>query len=569
MKKQYVAAAGLLAAVMLSSCGKAISKNEKMDVPDDDAIIPAVTTVKSSEDTSEEILEYEEQEITAEAVTYTEYSKSYEAENGVLSGTAETKDEREGYSGKGYVTSITSESDWEISFDLPAEQYYNITVTVASDEIVKNGLAVNGEKISEFTTKGSKGFETVSFNNVRLDKGAVTLTIVPENGTLDVDSVTVKASEDISKLSLSLVDAELSNSDADYNAKALYEYLIENFGSAVIVGQHDTAGTTTETDLIYRTTGRYPAIRFGDLANATDEDTTTIDAEIEIAKEWYENGGIVGYMWHWNAPMGEESCYATDTDFDLSKAVTDEDIAKLDIEDIKKLRDDGKISDECVAIVEDIDKVSEQLAILRDEGIAVLWRPLHEASNGYFWWGSDEDSYKWLWKLIYTRQTNYHKLNNLVWVWSAQNSDWYVGDKYCDVLSADVYSDSADKNSQVNSLLYLRNISKSKPIAMSECGSFPSVQNLADDKAMWSYIGQWGGNYLMTDEGKLSEEYNTAADLITVCNSNLTVTRDKLPDFTHLANTLKEEDEAEEDEAEISANEGIADSATDSAADGE
>ncbi len=49
-------------------------------------------------------------------------------------------------------------------------------------------------------------------------------------------------------------------------------------------------------------------------------------------------------------------------------------------------------------------------------------------------------------------------------------------------------------------------------------------------KTMWAFIGQWGGNYLMTDDGKLAEENNTAAELIKMYNNNLTLTRDKLPD---------------------------------------
>ena len=143
---------------------------------------------------------------------------------------------------------------------------------------------------------------------------------------------------------------------------------------------------------------------------------------------------------------------------------------------------------------------------------------------------------------MYERQTKYHKLNNLIWVWSAQNADWYVGDEYCDVLSCDVYDDG-NKDAQVNIMLFLQSISKNKPIAMSECGSFPDIQSIADEKAMWAFIGQWGGNYLMTDDGKLAEENNTAAELIKMYNNNLTLTRDKLPDFTHLASSIKDTEE--------------------------
>lgn len=550
-------AAALCCAFALSGCGNAINRNDKIEIPDSENIITTTAATAAKPDEPEqEVRTFEEITVTPKLTEYTEFSKAYNAESADLNGKAKISDEREGFKGKGYVTGIAAQSDWELSFDLPTKQYYNISITVAADEIVQNGIAVNGEKISEFTTDGSGEFQTISFNNIMLDKGVTKISIVPENGVLDVDYAEITASEDISKLSQTLKAPALVNKNADYNAKALYQYICESYGKNVILGQHDTMGTTYETDLIYRTTGKYPAMRFGDLMYVTGkENSEQLENEMTAAENWYSNGGIVGYMWNWTSPSDKnnlDSIYAENTDFDLSKAVTKEKIAAMSLEDIKKLEKDGKVSAECVAVVEDIDKVSEQLARLRDEGIAVLWRPLHEASNGYFWWSKDEESYKWLWKLMYQRQTEYHKLNNLIWVWSAQNARWYVGDDYCDVLSLDVYSTNASKDGQVNSLLFLQGISKNKPIAMSECGTTPDIQSIADEKAMWSYIGQWGGNYLMNEEGKLSEEFNAEADLITMYNNNLTVTRDKLPVFNHLASEIKEAEEKAAVESESS-----------------
>ena len=58
----------------------------------------------------------------------------------------------------------------------------------------------------------------------------------------------------------------------------------------------------------------------------------------------------------------------------------------------------------------------------------------------------------------------------------------------------------------------------------------------------------------MNDDGTLSEQNNTATDLITMYNNNLTVTRDKLPDFKSLAANIKAESEkaAEENSADSS-----------------
>lgn len=540
---RIAAAATAVFVCAASGCGAQIGKNESMTPPEKTTVI---TTTKAIADDSKaetpEVKGYEEIKVVANAIPYVKYYQTYNAETGTVKGKAEVKSERKGFKGKGYVTNISAEEDWCHDFELTDSQYYNLSITVASDVPCVNGISVNGKKIQDFSVSGSGKFETITFKNIYIEKGTAKISVIPEDGGLDIDYLNLTASEDISKLSQKLTEPALVNKNADYNAKAVYQYICENYGKQVILGQHDTIGGTAESNMIYQTTGKYPAIRFGDLMLATDKDSVVTQEEISAAEEWAAQGGIVGYMWHWAAPDDKREYYADQTDFDIKKAVTTEKIAQLSIDDIKKLQKDGKVSEECVALVEDIDTVSEQLSKLRDEGVAVLWRPLHEASNGSFWWGKDKKAYQWLWKLMYERQTEYHKLNNLIWVWSAQNAEWYVGDEYCDILSCDIYDDG-NRDGQANIMLFLQSISKKKPVAISECGNFPSIQSVADEKAMWSYIGQWGGNYLMTDEGKLSEEFNTAADLITMYNNNLTVTRDKLPDFTHLASTIKESEQ--------------------------
>lgn len=548
MRHYRIMAAAVAAICTLSGCGVQIGRNESMTAPEKTSVV--TTTKKQTNDDSkadeQALKSYEETKIVANAIPYVKFSKSVEAETGSVSGKAKVKSDRKGYKSKGYVTNISAEEDWSREIELTDSQYYDLTITVASDVPCVNGIAVNGKKLQDFSASGSGKFEKVTFKNIYIEKGKTAISVIPVDGGLDVDCLTLTASEDISKLDLTISKPALSNKDSDYNAKALYQYLCESYGKQVLWGQHDTIGTSAETDMIYKTTGKYPAIRFGDLMLATEKDSITTDTEMNIAKDWASKDGIVGYMWHWAAPDDKREYYADQTDFDIKKAVTKENIAQLSLEDIKKLQKDGKVSEECVAVVQDIDTVSEKLSTLRDEGIAVLWRPLHEASNGDFWWGNDKEAYKWLWKLMYERQTKYHKLNNLIWVWSAQNADWYVGDEYCDVLSCDVYDDG-NKDAQVNIMLFLQSISKNKPIAMSECGSFPDIQSIADEKAMWAFIGQWGGNYLMTDDGKLAEENNTAAELIKMYNNNITLTRDKLPDFTHLASSIKDTEEKSAD----------------------
>lgn len=555
--KRFMALLIALTITAAVGCGTKIEKNDSIAAfsQNSESVAETVNNVDSqseSEIDASQIPVFEETTISAKKVEYKEYSQTYNAESGEIKGDAKVKDTRKDFKGEGYVTNIKSESDWNHSFKLTDSQYYNVSVTIAADEKLKNGIAVNGNAVGEFTYDGNGKWQTFTVNNVFIEAGEVKLSLASANDKIDIDYCNIQSSDQIQNLSQKLEKPKLINKNADYNAQALYSYLTQNYSKKIVLGQYDTVGTSAETQLVYKTTGKYPAIRFGDMTMFTQKNSVIAENEIPTAESWAENGGIVGYMWHWTDPVGKTEYYADKTDFDLSKAVTKEKIATMSIEQIKKLQESGKISKECVAVVEDIDAVSEKLAALRDDGIAVLWRPLHEASNGYFWWGKDAESYKWLWQLLYERQTEYHKLNNLIWVWSAQNANWYVGDDYCDILSVDIY-DNGSKASQVNSLLFLQSISKNKPIAMSECGNFPSIQNLANDKTMWSYIGQWGGNFLMNDDGTLSEQNNTATDLITMYNNNLTVTRDKLPDFKSLAANIKAESEKAAEEKEDSA----------------
>lgn len=47
------------------------------------------------------------------------------------------------------------------------------------------------------------------------------------------------------------------------------------------------------------------------------------------------------------------------------------------------------------ALMSDVDEIAKQLKRLSDADVPVLFRPLHEASGGWFWWGADgSEAYK-------------------------------------------------------------------------------------------------------------------------------------------------------------------------------
>lgn len=66
-------------------------------------------------------------------------------------------------------------------------------------------------------------------------------------------------------------------------------------------------------------------------------------------------------------------------------------------------------------LLSDIDAVAKELQTLRDAKVPILWRPLHEASGGWFWWGDcSPDSYCKLYRLMYEKFTKEYELDNLI-----------------------------------------------------------------------------------------------------------------------------------------------------------
>lgn len=122
------------------------------------------------------------------------------------------------------------------------------------------------------------------------------------------------------------------------------------------------------------------------------------------------------------------------------------------------------ITEDCEALIRDIDKAAKALKKLQSQNVPVLWRPLQEASNGWYWWGSaGSDAYQWLWNLLYTRLTEYHKLHNLIWIWNGQSESYTVPETQYDIASADIYLDATENIAVVmNSSMGYRRLQRIK-----------------------------------------------------------------------------------------------------------
>lgn len=326
------------------------------------------------------------------------------------------------------------------------------------------------------------------------------------------------------------VEPNLINPNADDSAKRLMAYLCTIYGRKMLTGQQYGVVSTPEMDVIYEATGKYPAVGGFDFMNDSPSrvERGAIPTDTEHAIQWWRDGGIVTFCWHWNAPKDlvdlppdrgwHRGFYTEATTFDIAKAMNDE------------------TSEEYKLLIRDMDVIAECLKSLQNEGIPVLWRPLHEASGGWFWWGAKgpEPCVK-LWKLMYERYTNVHGLNNLIWVWNGQHKDWYPGDEFVDIIGEDIYPPARQYVSNIDRFKQaLSYTNRNKIIALSENGPLPDPDKMVAEGAPWAWNCTWYGNFVCREEeGRqvVCEEFTEKDMLEHVYAHPFTITRDELPNL--------------------------------------
>ena len=223
--------------------------------------------------------------------------------------------------------------------------------------------------------------------------------------------------------------------------------------------------------------------------------------------------------WHWYAP---EKYILNSADQPWWRGFYAE-AASIDLEKIMN----GEDAQGLALLDEDIDIIAKALKTLQKKKIPVLFRPLHEASGGWFWWGaSGAEPYKKLYIHLYDRLTNYHKLNNIIWVWNGDSAEWYPGDEYVDIASTDIYADEHEYTTQINKFIAVGEAAGGKkPVALAENGVQIDPDMTERDNVYWLYFCTWGGDYCTTDMYTSDEMFDK------VFNSEQVLTLDELPDW--------------------------------------
>jgi len=454
----------------------------------------------------------------------------------------------EGWNGTGFIC-LTDHEYATIPITVPTSQHYDITVRLygngAKAALFTGGLrevdspdgdykTIDGTQWGGIYASRSENFEECKIRGVYLNKGENTVTLQALMGTAYIDEITVKNGESVPKLAYGVSNACV-DPNASITTKTVKRYLADIYGNRVLTGQFCSAGTNTEINAIYMSTGRYSAIRFGDIGifseyyqgyDKNDEN------EIDTAINWWLSGGLVGYTWYWQSPQAEDSsCFSELTTFDLAKAVPEANVAQMTPASLEAYLQTGRISSECMALINDMDAIAQKLKLLETSGVTVLFRPLPEAGNGWYWWGCDSKSYLWLYNFMFERFTQYHKLSNLLWVWDGENSEYYPGDDKADIVGMDLYTnyDISGNSRMLDAIGYTI---KCKPTAMTECGFVPDPDLIARDNACWLWFALWKGDYIINSNGSIHYSHVSSTRLDRAYNNELFITRDELPSWS-------------------------------------
>jgi mannan endo-1,4-beta-mannosidase len=352
----------------------------------------------------------------------------------------------------------------------------------------------NGAKIKSV----SANLKELKINISELKKSTSYTLVVPKGVVAGPTKVEV---EEI-KITFSTVEdrpvsESLCTPNPSSEAVFLYNYLRENYGKKAISGAvAQVDWDTVEADRVDRWTGKHPKINVFDYIFHYASPANWIDyGDISVVENWYNAGGIVGAMWHWNVPKSE-----TATETDVTFRPKNDSFPDGTTFSPANALTEGTW--ENIRMKNDLKKVADYLLLLKNKNIPVLWRPLHEAAgniyaagykgSAWFWWGSDgAEAFKglWIYMFDYFQQRG---LNNLIWIWTTEVNDppFYPGDDYVDIIGRDLYNNT-DAAAIAVQFEQIQTQYPNKMITLSECGNVSNISAQWAAGAHWLWFMPW------------------------------------------------------------------------------
>ena len=267
---------------------------------------------------------------------------------------------------------------------------------------------------------------------------------------------------------------QMVDPDATPETKALYANLWCIGLNGVMFGHHDYPsygigwkGDKDRSD-VKDIVGSHPAVYSLDMAGIND-------TKIRLIQEAHKRGGVCMLVWHQSNPLteGPGKKYPVGTAWDNTKVVD------------QILKEGSPMNLKYKARLDGVAEAFRKMVDEKGRPIPVIFRPLHEHTQTWNWWGSSattEEEFIAFWRFIVSYLRDTQGIHNVIYAISPQMDAVYKdtegrllfrwpGDEWVDFIGMDCYHGRNTKafESNVKALVEVREL-KHKPVGVTETG---------------------------------------------------------------------------------------------------
>ena len=239
------------------------------------------------------------------------------------------------------------------------------------------------------------------------------------------------------------------------NLKALSDSNVYMFGhhDATVYGigweaDYDNDSTVHQRSDVRTVCGDFPAVLSFDLGNIEHGDERNLDGVpfSRIRQEiiaHFDRGGMITLSWHLDNPLSGGTAWVADS------------LRETETHTVEAVLKGGKCHEQFLTWLDHVAEFLNSLETPYGVMVPVLFRPWHEHTGSWFWWGQDHcttEQYKALWKLTVSRLKKQGVVNAL-YAYSPNIVDnqtkeslmeRYPGDDLIDVIGYDQYCFASD-----------------------------------------------------------------------------------------------------------------------------
>jgi mannan endo-1,4-beta-mannosidase len=230
------------------------------------------------------------------------------------------------------------------------------------------------------------------------------------------------------------------NPDATPLTVSVLQHLEKVRHEKVLFGHQDDLayGVTWKAEAgrsdVNETAGAYPAVFGWEIGDLERDSTYNLDRVVftdmqRWIKEAHALGGINTISWHMDNPATDGSSWDT-------------------VRAVPVILPGGAKHAQFLSWLDRFAAFNEALVDEKGRAIPVIFRPWHENTGGWFWWGRTHcspEEYKALYRFTFDYLTNVKKQHNLLWAWSPAEKhldefeQWYPGNDVVDIIGVDDY----------------------------------------------------------------------------------------------------------------------------------